>query len=90
MESDHGKVSHSAIQDFLLKQGAKRNAAMYLANVLGAHHGRIKYFPNPRGLRPPLIRLINDYKSGIDCIFVRGHDQTSIMSPLPPICADID
>ena len=66
MESDHGKVSHSAIQDFLVLQGISRDSAQYIATVLGAHHGKIKYFPNARGIRPPLIRQIADNNSGID------------------------
>jgi len=49
-ESDHGKVSHSAIQDFLVKQEVPRRVAKYLAAVLGGHHGRIKYLPNDRGI----------------------------------------
>lgn len=66
-ESDHGKVSHSAIQDFLLSQGVPRNAAIHVAAVLGAHHGRLKFLPNPRGIRPPHnIKLIAEAVSGID------------------------
>lgn len=66
-ESDHGKVSHSAIQDFLQQQGISRNIAIYLAAILGAHHGRLKFLPNPRGIRPPLnIKLTSDSQSGID------------------------
>ena len=66
MESDHGKVSHSAIQDFLLQQGIPRDFVQYLATVLGAHHGKIKYLPNARGIRSPLIRQIAENNSGID------------------------
>jgi len=66
-EPDHGKVSHSAIQDFLQHQGISRNIAIYLAAILGAHHGRLKFLPNPRGIRPPLnIKLTTDSQSGID------------------------
>src|SRR4030043_822246 len=53
MELDHGKVSHSAIQEFLLQQGISRDVVQYLATVLGAHHGKIKYLPNVRGISPP-------------------------------------
>ena len=66
MELDHGKVSHSAIQDFLLQQGISRDVIQYMATVLGAHHGKIKYFPNARGIRPPLIKQIAEKNSGID------------------------
>ena len=31
MESDHGKVSHSAIQEFLEQQGTSRNLSQYLS-----------------------------------------------------------
>jgi CRISPR-associated endonuclease/helicase Cas3 len=50
-ESDHGKISHSAIQDFLTQQGVPRRVSKYLATVLGGHHGRIKFLPNDRGIR---------------------------------------
>jgi CRISPR-associated endonuclease/helicase Cas3 len=66
MELDHGKVSHSAIQDFLVQKGISIEAAQYIATVLGAHHGKIKYLPNARGIRPPLIKQITDKNSGID------------------------
>lgn len=66
MEPDHGKVSQSAVQDFLIAQGITRNLAMYLAAVLGAHHGRIKLYPNPRGIKPPIIKQVTDGNSGID------------------------
>ena len=66
MEPDHGKVSHSVIQDFLIRKGVSRDTAMYLATVLGAHHGIIKFFPDARGIKPPRIKLITDNKSGID------------------------
>jgi len=66
-ESDHGKVSHAAIQDFLLDRGVPRNVAIHLAAVLGAHHGRLKFLPNPRGIKPPLgIKATTDVQSGID------------------------
>jgi CRISPR-associated endonuclease/helicase Cas3 len=68
MESDHGKVSHSAIQEFLVQQGISRNKAQYLSAILGAHHGRIKFYPNPRGIKPPAanIGLIAEEASGIE------------------------
>lgn len=63
MEKDHGKVSNATIQDFLSTIGVPRNAAQYLAAILGAHHGRIKYYPNPRGYR---TNPISEKESGID------------------------
>jgi CRISPR-associated endonuclease/helicase Cas3 len=66
MEPNHGVVSHAAIQDFLMEQGASRNTAQYLSTVLGAHHGRMKSHPNPRGIRPPLIKQITEDSSGIE------------------------
>ena len=66
MESDHGKISHSAIQEFLEQQGTSRNIAQYLSAILGAHHGKIKFYPNPRGIRPPLIKQTTEGNSGIE------------------------
>ena len=65
-EPDHGKVSHAAIQDFLIHKGVARSCAKYVAAALGGHHGRLKYLPNDRGIRPPLIKQISDTRSGID------------------------
>ena len=65
-ETDHGKASHAAIQDFLHTVGCPRNAAMHIATVLGAHHGRIKFKPEPRGIKPPLIAPISEERSGVD------------------------
>jgi len=63
MESDHGKVSHAAIQSFLLKNNIDGRTAKYLSTVLGAHHGRLSP-PNDRGYRPS--GAINDSFSKID------------------------
>lgn len=63
-ESDHGKVSHGAIQDFLLQQGIARSIAKYVASVLGGHHGKLKYLPSDRGRKPE--RQIAESQSGID------------------------
>ncbi|WP_298272446.1 CRISPR-associated helicase Cas3' [Geobacter sp.] len=65
-EPDHGKVSHSAIQVFLVQQGIARSIAKYVAAALGGHHGRLKYLPNDRGIRPPLIKEITDSRSGVE------------------------
>jgi CRISPR-associated endonuclease/helicase Cas3 len=51
MESNHGKVSHAAIQTFLVESGIDPKSAKYLSTVLGAHHGRLTP-PNDRGYRP--------------------------------------
>ena len=32
--SDHGAVSHSAVQDFLVREGISRNSAQYLSAIL--------------------------------------------------------
>ena len=66
MESDHGKVSHKVILDELIKKNEDVDTATYLSTVLGAHHGRIKYLPNPRGINSHSIKLIKEGNSGID------------------------
>jgi len=66
MEPDHGKVSHAAIQSFLTKQCIPRSEAMYLAAILGAHHGRLKYLPSDRGIGKNHIKGITEVVSGID------------------------
>lgn len=63
MESDHSKVSHAAIQAFLVEAGIDRKTAKFVSAALGAHHGRLTP-PNDRGYRPP--RLISDTASKID------------------------
>ncbi|MDR3567858.1 MAG: CRISPR-associated endonuclease Cas3'' [Syntrophobacteraceae bacterium] len=45
MESDHGKITHSAVQDFPQREGISRNSAQYLSTILGAHHGKMKFYP---------------------------------------------
>jgi len=63
METDHGKVSHAAIQTFLLENGIDPKTAKYLSTVLGAHHGRLNP-PNDRGYRPQ--KAIAEAHSHID------------------------
>lgn len=63
MESDHGKVSHSTIQTFLLAQGIDQRSAKFLSAVLGGHHGRLSP-PNARGFRPQ--KLMTETASHID------------------------
>lgn len=65
-ETDHGKVSHAAIQDFLHQQGCPPGSAKYLAAALAGHHGKIKYSPNDRGIKPPLIRPTGEGRSGLN------------------------
>lgn len=66
MEKDHGKVSHKTIQDELVKRNEDVDTTAYLSAVLGAHHGRMKYMPNPRGISSHFIDAINETNSGID------------------------
>lgn len=63
MERDHGKVSHAAIQAFLVKIGIDRKTSKYVSTVLGAHHGRLTP-PNDRGYRPQ--NAISETYSSID------------------------
>lgn len=72
-ESDHGKVSHAAVQDFLHRIGADRRAAKFLSAVLGGHHGKINP-PSDRGFRPS--RAISEQHSGID--WDRERDDTAM------------
>lgn len=65
MESDHGKVSHSAIQQFLTQKGFSRKTAKFLSAVLGGHHGRLNR-PNGRGLGYIPPKGISEAASGID------------------------
>lgn len=51
MESDHGKVSHSAIQSFLQELGIPRKSGKFLSAILGAHHGHLNR-PEDRGYLP--------------------------------------
>ncbi len=64
-EADHAKVSHSATQDFFVQQGITKNLAMHLAALLGAHHGKIQFLPNPRGIKPPSLKNVSETGSGI-------------------------
>jgi CRISPR-associated endonuclease/helicase Cas3 len=63
MESNHGKVSHAAIQTFLAERGIDRKSAKFLSTILGAHHGRLTP-PNDRGYRPD--KAISETNSHID------------------------
>ena len=63
MQSNHGKVSHAAIQTFLAESGIDRKSTKYLSTVLGAHHGRLTP-PNDRGYRSD--KAISETNSHID------------------------
>ena len=63
METDHGKVSHAAIQTFLTQSGIDRKTAKYVSTVLGAHHGRLNQ-PSDRGYQPS--KRMSDAYSNID------------------------
>lgn len=63
MESDHGAVTHAAVQEFLVSIGAKRRAAKFLSAVLGGHHGRL-HPPSDRAFKP--TRPVSERHSGID------------------------
>ncbi|MFC1596570.1 CRISPR-associated helicase Cas3' [Planctomycetota bacterium] len=63
MEADHGKVTHAAVQDFLLRNGTDRRAAKFLSAVVGGHHGRLNR-PKDPVFRPE--KAITEQHSGID------------------------
>jgi CRISPR-associated endonuclease/helicase Cas3 len=63
MEADHGKVTHSAIQSFLLERGIDRKTAKYVSSVIGAHHGHLNP-PVDSGYRPQ--KAISETHSNID------------------------
>ena len=63
MESDHGQVTHAAVQDFLIHSGTSRTAAKYAAAALGGHHGKFEP-PSDRGFRPR--KAISEKHSGIE------------------------
>lgn len=62
-ESDHGKVSHKAIQDILNDKDENEEVTAKLAAVLGAHHGKLKFLPDERGIR---LVGINENHSGVN------------------------
>ncbi|MFO0906316.1 MAG: CRISPR-associated helicase Cas3' [Pirellulales bacterium] len=63
LESDHGQVTHAAVQEFLVRNGTSRSSAKHISAVLGGHHGRLKP-PNDRGFRP--AKAISEKHSGIE------------------------
>lgn len=68
METDHGKISHAAIQEFLNELKIDRTTAKYVSAILGAHHGRLN-LPNDRGFR--FEKTISENKTGINWNFER-------------------
>ncbi|NLW36393.1 MAG: CRISPR-associated helicase Cas3' [Syntrophorhabdus aromaticivorans] len=81
MESDHGKVSHSAIQTFLLSAGVNHNTAKFVSTVLGGHHGRLN-MPNDRGYRPQ--GAIAETASSIDWAAERLRTAKSVVDHFAP------
>lgn len=63
MESDHGKITHAAVQKYLNDNGVDFTSGKYLSAVLGGHHGRLSP-PNDRGFKPR--GQITENGSGID------------------------
>jgi len=63
MESDHGKVTHAAVQKFFDNNGVDQRTSKFLSAVLGGHHGRLSP-PNDRGFTPR--KAITEQRSGIE------------------------
>lgn len=81
MEPSHGKVSHAAIQQFLLKKGCDRKTAKFVSAILGGHHGRLNP-PNDRGYRPG--KGITEDKSDIDWQAERERNAEKVWSYFLP------
>lgn len=81
MESDHGKVTHAALQSFLVAAGVSRSTAQFLAAVLGGHHGRVSR-PNARGYQPG--KAIDEDTSGIDWNSARNRHAETIWDLFKP------
>ncbi|MEW6587220.1 MAG: CRISPR-associated helicase Cas3', partial [Nitrospirota bacterium] len=62
MESDHGKATHAAVQNYFNVNGVDRGTGKFVSAVLGGHHGRLSP-PSDRGFRPP--KPIAETRSGI-------------------------
>ena len=45
LETDHGKVSHAAVERILIQSGVQSKTARCIATLVGAHHGRLKGLP---------------------------------------------
>jgi len=81
MESDHGKVTHAALQSFLVAVGVSMRSAQFLAAVLGGHHGRVSR-PNARGYRPD--RAMDEDFSCIDWAAERNRHAETIWDLFKP------
>lgn len=77
MESDHGRVSHAALQKYFQENGVDETTAAYLSAVLGGHHGRLNP-PDERGFRPQ--KAITESHSGIDWDLERKQVADSVVS----------
>ncbi len=80
-ESDHGKVTHATVQPFLIENNMSRKAARFVAAILGAHHGKIKNYPDERGWRLPGI---TESASGIPWGSVRNETASRIVEVFEP------
>lgn len=81
MESDHGKVTHAAVQGWLVAHGVARRAAKFVSAVLGGHHGRLNP-PSDRGFLPS--KAISEEHSGIDWAAERDSAARAICDAFGP------
>jgi CRISPR-associated endonuclease/helicase Cas3 len=86
MESDHGKITHAAVQKYLTDNGVDRKAGKYLSAVLGGHHGRLSP-PNDRGFMPR--GQITENSSGIDWVKERNSAAEAVLSMFGPDLAGL-
>lgn len=77
MESDHGKVTHAAVQKFFDNNGVDRRTSKFLSAVLGGHHGRLSP-PNDRGFTPR--KAITEQQSGIEWENERNKAADAVLS----------
>ena len=80
-ESDHGKVTHAAVQPFLVEKGMPRKVARFVAAILGAHHGKIKNHPDERGWR---LCGISESSSGIPWDSARNETASKVVEVFGP------
>lgn len=86
-EPDHGKVSHAAIQAFLMEVGFNRKTAKYVSSILGGHHGRLNP-PSDRGYHPQ--GKITENQSGIDWDEERQEHARKIWSAFPQNAGNVE
>jgi CRISPR-associated endonuclease/helicase Cas3 len=77
MESDHGKVTHAAVQKFFDNNGVDRRTSKFLSAVLGGHHGRLSP-PNDGGYTPR--KAITEERSGIEWEKERNKAADAVLS----------